>query len=261
MICSRILCQLTVISCLLGSNIYATVQLGIDRLFDVEYQGVLRGKNIGLVTNHTAIDSNGLSTIDRFKQHAQSSGYVLKALFAPEHGLNGLQYAAESVTDARDPDGIPIFSLHGATRRPTTAMLASVNLLIYDIQDLGSRSYTYSTTLCYVMEAAAKAHIPVIVLDRPNPLGGLLVDGPVLEEKWRSFVGYLNVPYCHGLTIGELAQYFNGEYQVGCQLTVIPMKGWQRHDLCGNGIKMDAHKSTNPGSKYRFLLSHYRFIG
>ena len=181
----------------------AEVQLGVDRLFGAEYRDVLRGKNIGLITNHTAIDSNGHSTIDLLKQHAKSGGYVLKALFAPEHGLNGLQYASESVVDARDHDGIPIYSLHGSTRHPTPAMLASINLIIYDIQDLGSRSYTFSTTLFYVREAAAKAHIPVIVLDRPNPLGGQLVDGPMLEDKWRSFVGYVNVPYCHGLTIEE----------------------------------------------------------
>lgn len=229
----RLLCfcfPLTLVSCLLFSfsNAYAAVQLGVDRLFSSEQQAVLRGKNIGLITNHTAIDAKGNSTIDLFKQNAKGCGYTLKGLFAPEHGLTGLQYASESVADARDPDGIPIYSLHGSTRRPTPAMLSSINLLVYDIQDLGSRSYTYSTTLYYVMEEAAKARIPVVVLDRPNPLGGMLIDGPMLEDKWRSFVGYVNVPYCHGLTIGELAQYFNGEYHIGCQLTVIPMKGWRR---------------------------------
>lgn len=210
------------------SSSIATVQLGVERLFTAEYKEILRGKNIGLITNHTAIDSKGTSTIDLFKQHAGSCGYTLKAFFAPEHGLNGLQYASEKVVDARDADEVPIFSLHGSTRRPTPAMLKSINLIVFDIQDIGSRSYTYSTTLFYMMEAAAKAHIPVIVLDRPNPLGGTLIDGPMLEDKWRTFVGYVNVPYCHGLTIGELAHFFNGEYQVGCQLTVIPMKGWRR---------------------------------
>lgn len=204
------------------------VQLGVEQLFTPEYAAVLRGKQIGLITNHTAIDSAGNSTIDLFKKNAKDFGYSLKVLFAPEHGLNGLQYASESVGNSRDPDGVLIYSLHGSTRRPTSAMLANVSLLVYDIQDLGSRSYTYSSTLFYAMEAAAKARIPVIVLDRPNPLGGLLVDGPMLEEKWRSFVGYVNVPYCHGLTIGELSRYFNEEYQIGCKLTVIPMKGWRR---------------------------------
>lgn len=217
------------IGCLFfDAALYAKVQLGIETLFSPSYQSVLRGKQIGLITNHTAIDSKGNSTIHIFKQNAQVHGYSLVALFAPEHGLKGLHHAGESVPDERDADKIPIYSLHGSTRHPTPAMLKGVNLIIYDIQDIGSRSYTYISTLFYVMEEAAKAHIPLLVLDRPNPLGGLLIDGPMLEEEWRSFVGYINVPYCHGLTIGELAQYFNGEYKVGCNLTVIPMKGWQR---------------------------------
>lgn len=206
----------------------AAVELGVELLFSPSYASALRGKQIGLITNHTAIDSHGQTTIELLKKNAKAYGYQLKALFAPEHGLMGLQYADETVKDMQDVNGIPIYSLHGVTRRPTAAMLKGLNLLIYDIQDLGSRSYTYSTTLFYVMEEAAKARIPVIVLDRPNPLGGLVVDGPMLEDKWRSFVGYVNVPYCHGLTIGEFADYFNSEYQVGCQLTVIPMKGWKR---------------------------------
>lgn len=220
---------LLLLSGLFPLTIEGAVQVGVDRLFSSPYQALLRGKQIGLITNHTAIDSKGRSTIDLFKQNEKNVGYSLKALFAPEHGLMGIQYANEAVDHDRDPDGLPVYSLHGSTRRPTAAMLAGITLLVYDIQDLGSRSYTYSSTLFYVMEEAVKAHIPVIVLDRPNPLGGLLVDGPMLEKEWRSFVGYLNVPYCHGLTIGELAQYFNGEYQVGCDLTVIPMEGWRRH--------------------------------
>lgn len=207
--------------------LFGTVQLGIDGLFS-DNPSILRGKQIGLITNHTAIDSEGRSTIDILKKNAKSHGYQLKALFAPEHGLSGLQYADETVVNTKDPDGIPIYSLHGTTRRPTPAMLNGLSLLIFDIQDLGSRSYTYSTTLFYAMEEAAKAKIPILVLDRPNPLGGMIVDGPMLEDKWRSFVGYVNVPYCHGLTIGELALFFNKEYKVGCDLTVIPMKGWKR---------------------------------
>lgn len=205
------------------------VQLGVDCLFSPAYQSVLCGKQIGLVTNHTGVNSKGESTIDLFKKHAKAYSYSLKAIFAPEHGLTGVHYAAESVFDDKDFDGIPIYSLHGKYQRPSTEMLKGLSLLVYDIQDLGSRSYTYSSTLFYVMEEAARRRIPVVVLDRPNPLGGLLVDGPMLEEQWRSFVGYINVPYCHGLTIGELAHYFNEEYQVGCELFVIPMEGWKRH--------------------------------
>lgn len=216
------------IFCFSQSSLFGNVHLGVETLFSPNYSAILRGKQIGLIINHTSIDSRGNSTLDLFKQHAQTYGYTIVALFAPEHGLTGLQYAGENVADARDVDGIPVYSLHGSTRRPTSAMLKGVNLLVYDIQDVGSRSYTYISTLFYAMEEAAKAHIPVLVLDRPNPLGGMLVDGPMLEDEWRSFVGYINVPYCHGLTIGELAYYFNGEYKVRCDLTVIPMQGWRR---------------------------------
>lgn len=206
----------------------AQVQLGVDRLFSTEYRAVLRGKRIGLITNQTGVNSKLQSTITLFKSHAKSDGFTLKALFAPEHGLMGHQYAAEDVEHAQDADGIPIYSLHGSTRRPTKEMLQNVDILVYDIQDIGSRSYTFISTLFYVMEEAAKLNIPVIVLDRPNPINGLVVDGPMLEEKWRSIVGYINVPYCHGMTIGELARFFNDEYRVGCALTVVPMKGWKR---------------------------------
>lgn len=214
--------------CFYQLTLNASVQVGVESLFSPPYQAVLSGKHIGLITNHTAIDSKGHSTLELFKDNAQAYGYTITAFFAPEHGLTGVQYAGESVANERDLHGIPIYSLHGSTRRPTPAMLKGISLLVYDIQDIGSRSYTYISTLFYAMEEAAKAHIPFLVLDRPNPLGGLLVDGPMLEDQWRSFVGYLNVPYCHGLTIGELARYFNEEYKVRCDLTVIPMQGWQR---------------------------------
>lgn len=204
------------------------VQLGIDRLFNSEYSHVLNGKRVGLITNQTGVNSKLESTISLLKAHAKSGGFQLKALFAPEHGLNGHQYAAEDVEHSKDIDGIPIYSLHGDTRRPTKAMLQNIDILVYDIQDIGSRSYTYITTLFYVMEEAAKMHIPVIVLDRPNPINGVVIDGPMLEEKWRSMVGYINVPYCHGMTIGELARFFNAEYHIECSLTVVPMKGWKR---------------------------------
>ena len=205
----------------------AEVTLGIEQLFSPEYSHLIKGKKVGLITNHTAINSNGKLTETLLKENAQKYHYSLNALFAPEHGLLGLQYAEENVLKGIDSSGTPIFSLHGQTRRPTPEMLKDINLLIFDIQDIGSRSYTYCSTLFYSMEEAAKLNIPVLILDRPNPLGAI-VDGPILEEKWRSFVGYLNVPYCHGLTIGELAQYFNAIYQVKCDLKVIPMKGWKR---------------------------------
>lgn len=211
----------------LSSPLSAIVQLGVDRLFSKDYEGRLCHERIALVTNHTAINSLGHSTIEIFQRNKEVFHYEVVAYFAPEHGLKGNEYASKNIAHGKAQDGTPIYSLHGDVRRPTKEMLKGVTLIVYDIQDIGSRSYTYTSTLCYVMEEAAKAHIPVIVLDRPNPLGAI-VDGPLLEDKWRSFVGYINVPYCHGLTIGELAQYFNGEYHIGCQLTVVPMKGWQR---------------------------------
>jgi uncharacterized protein YbbC (DUF1343 family) len=205
------------------------VKVGIDLLMTDKYIGLLKGKRIGLITNHTAINSNLQSTIDILKTNAASNDFTLTALFAPEHGITGSAYASELVENSKDADAIPIYSLYGKIQRPTEQMLNNIDLLIYDIQDIGSRSYTYATSLFYAMEEAAKKGIPILVLDRPNPLNGLIVDGPMLEEKWRSTIGYLNVPYCHGMTIGELAQFFNSEYRVGCTLEVIPMKGWHRN--------------------------------
>lgn len=204
------------------------VTVGADNLFTDDYLHLLKGHKVGLVTNHTAVNRKMQSTIDLLKGHAKNNNYTIAALFAPEHGITGRAYASESIHDEKDADGIPIFSLHGKTRRPTAEMLKNVSLIVYDIQDIGSRSYTYITTLFYVMEEASKKGIPVVVLDRPNPVNGVVVDGPMLEEKWRSMVGYVNVPYCHGMTIGELAQFFNSEYKVGCKLDVVPMRGWNR---------------------------------
>lgn len=212
----------------LRSSIYGSVVPGIENLFSSSHQSLLQGKRIGLITNYTAIDSLGNTSVDLFLRNAGGFGYCLAAIFSPEHGLSGLKHAGESVEDALGPKGIPVYSLHGATRRPTEKMLKGLSLLVFDMQDIGSRSYTYISTLFYAMEEAAVAKIPFVVLDRPNPLGGHLVDGPMLEKEWRSFVGYVNVPYCHGMTVGELARYFNGEYGVGCNLTVIPMRGWKR---------------------------------
>jgi uncharacterized protein YbbC (DUF1343 family) len=204
------------------------VEVGSDRLFSSDFASLIKGKKIGLVTNHTARNGHMVSTIDLIKKKGPPLKAKLVKLYAPEHGLDGKSYAGESVVDSIDSHGIPIFSLHGSTRRPTDLMLEEIDILVYDIQDLGARSYTFSTTLLYVMEEAAKKKIPVIVLDRPNPINGWVVDGPMLEDKLRSFVGYINVPYCHGMTIGELARYFNGEYKIDCDLTVVPMKGWRR---------------------------------
>lgn len=209
---------------LLTFSIQGRVRIGIERCIqEKEYQQLLKGKNIGLITNHTAIDARLKTTFHILKEH----GYKIVALFAPEHGFYGENHAGKMVSDAT-VEGISLFSLHGKNRRPTAGALKGIDLLIYDMQDIGARSYTYISTLFYCMEAASAKKIPILILDRPNPMGGLTVDGPLLEEEWRSFVGYINVPYCHGMTVGELAHFFNEEYQIGADLTVIPMQGWKR---------------------------------
>ena len=199
-----------------------TVSAGVDVFFDDGHFTHLKEKRIGLLTNHTGVDSKMCSTFQRFQKLTN-----LAALFSPEHGLKGQHYAWEPIGHG-DELGIPVYSLHGDTRRPSSEMLKNIDVIIYDIQCTGVRAYTYPTTLFYMMEEAAKLGIEVVVLDRPNPINGVIIDGPMLEEKWRSYIGYINVPYCHGMTIGELAHFFNEEYQVGCKLKVIPMKGWDR---------------------------------
>lgn len=201
------------------------IELGVDRLFEGINLAPLQGKRVALVTNQTGMDSFLKPTLDRLLE-AQGP-YQVVAIFAPEHGLTGLSHAGEKVGHEKIGK-IPCHSLHGDTRRPTQEMLKGIDVIIYDIQEIGSRSYTYTTTLYYVMEEAAKQKVQVIVLDRPNPIGGSIVDGPMLEIAERSFVSYLDIPYCHGMTVGELALFFNHEYQISCPLKVIPMKGWKR---------------------------------
>lgn len=203
---------------------FSEISLGVDVFFEEKHDLVLRDKNVGLITNHTGINKSCFLTSDLFKKKC----FNLKALFCPEHGLKGNGYAFEKIVDAETEEGVPIYSLHGETRRPTEKMLKEIDVLIYDMQDIGVRAYTYATTLFYAMEEASKKNIEVIVLDRPNPMGGLVVDGPMLEDQFRSFIGYVNVPYCHGMTIGELAHFFNEEYKLGCKLKIVPMKGWKR---------------------------------
>lgn len=217
--------RLLFLLCFCSVSLYAAkVELGIDLFFKEGHADQLQGKRVGLITNQTGVNSELKSTVDLFKE-AQS--FSLTALFAPEHGLNGSIYAGEHVKGGKEKN-IPIYSLHGDTRRPTDAMLKGIDVLVYDIQEVGCRSYTFASTLYYVMEEAAKKGIDVIVLDRPNPINGVIVDGPMLQESWRSFVGYLNIPYCHGMTIGELARFFNEEYKIGCNLKVVSMRGWKR---------------------------------
>lgn len=224
----KILSVLTLlILCFTPVEAFCKVLTGIDRIITPEYQGLIRNKRVGIVTNQTGVTGDLQSNRTLLEQHKEALNVQIVALFAPEHGITGSSHAAENVEDNID-NNIPVYSLHGKHRRPSKDMLGHIDVLIFDIQDIGSRSYTYSTTLFYLMEEAAKHKIPVIVADRPNPINGRVVDGPMLDPKWRSFLGYVNIPYCHGMTIGELAKYFNGEYAIGCDLTVVPMKGWNR---------------------------------
>lgn len=211
---------------LIKSSALISVETGIDRFFKEGFEAKLKGKRVGIITNQTGVNKDLESTVSIFLQSAKD--FKVTALFAPEHGIDGAGYAWEKIENQMHKAKIPIFSLHGETRRPTKKMLEHVDVLIYDIQDLGIRAYTYATTLYYCMEEAAKNGISVIVLDRPNPMGGVVVDGPMLEPKFRSYIGYIDVPYCHGMTIGELARFFNEEYKIGCSLSVIPLKGWNR---------------------------------
>lgn len=209
----------------LWGSLFAKIQLGVDVFFQEERYKTLKGRKVALLVNHTSVDGMQRPTLDLFQQ--VENDFKIGVLFCPEHGLTGVAYAAENVAHKKEGK-ITCYSLHGNQRRPTAEMLKGIDVIIYDIQEIGCRSYTYATTLYYVMEEAAKRNIEVIVLDRPNPLGGMVVDGPMLKKANRSFVGYINVPYCHGMTIGELARFFNEEYQVKCRLKIVPMKGWKR---------------------------------
>jgi len=199
------------------------VQTGLDVL-EAEKFAPLRGKHIGLITNHTGLDALGRTTIERL---FHAPGVQLVALFSPEHGIAGR--ADEKVSSSKDPTtGLPTYSLYGESLRPTDEMLSGIDTLVFDIQDAGVRFYTYTTTMAYAMEEAAKRHIAFYVLDRPNLLGGEIIEGPMLDADKTNFVGYFPIPIRYGLTIGELAQFFNAENHIGCDLHVIAMKNWHR---------------------------------
>ena len=201
------------------------VRPGVDMLAE-RLPEVLRGKRVGLVTNHTGRDANGRSTIDVLAAQPEMR---LVALFAPEHGIRGVAAEGERIDDTRDArTGLPVRSLYGATRKPTPAMLADVDALVFDIQDVGSRTYTYVYTMALAMEAARERGIPFVVLDRPNPIGGEVIEGNMLDTTYASFVGMYPIPVRHGMTVGELAQLFNDRFRIGVQLTVVKMDGWRR---------------------------------
>ncbi len=202
------------------------VDTGIDVLRQEGFAR-LAGRHVGLVTNQTGRASDGASTIDLL---AAQKSLTLVALFSPEHGIRGVvDDQVPSTTDEKT--GLPIYSLYGATRRPTDDMLKGIDTLVVDLQDIGARFYTYPVTMAYVLEESAKRHIKVVVLDRPNPINGWTIEGPELDAGAESFVGYLAaMPIRHGLTIGELAKLFNGEAHLGCELDVVAMRHWARSE-------------------------------
>ena len=204
------------------------VKTGIDVLEENKFD-ILRGKRVGLITNPTGVDQRLRSTIDMI---FSAPDVKLAAMFGPEHGVRG-DYAAGEINSYTDPSTkLPVYSLYGKTRKPTPEMLEGIDVLVYDIQDIGCRSYTYISTMGLAMEAAAELNIEFIVLDRPNPLGGVKVEGNLVEPGFESFVSQFPIPYVYGLTCGELALLLNNEGMLHgglkCRLTVVPMKGWLR---------------------------------
>ena len=204
------------------------VKTGLDRVG--EYQNVFEGKRLGIIANHTAYDRNGRFVVDVFKRMA---GVRIVALFSPEHGLWGKEQAGDGIDDRVDPAyGLPVRSLYGKTRKPTPGMLRDIDVLVFDIQDIGARFYTYISTMSLAMEAAAENGKRFVVLDRPNPINGVRVEGNMLDPALASFVGLHPIPVRHGMTVGELAKMFNGQGwlagRIRADLMVIPMKGWRR---------------------------------
>ena len=220
-----------------------TFQLGITRLRTQNF-ALLQGKNIGLLTHTAAVDENGTLTINLLQA---APGVRLVALYSPEHGLQGLSAADEKVDNTRYA-GLPVYSLYGATRKPTADMLHGIDTMVVDLQDIGVRSYTYVSALKLTMQACFEAKIPVIVLDRPNPLGGLKVDGPILKPQFKSYVGSYRVPYLHGLTIGEMAQVAQDELRpLTGSLTIVKMTGWHRNQLWSDlPLKWKATSPSGP---------------
>ncbi len=214
------------------------VKPGVEVLVERDFAG-LKGKRVGLVTNPSGVDRYLNSTVDILYN---APGVELVALYGPEHGVRGDMYAGDKVADTRDAaTGLPVHSLYGSTRKPTSEMLEGIDVMVYDIQDVGARSYTFISTLGLVMEACAEKGIEVMVLDRPNPLGGNKIEGCYVEQPFNSFVSQFRIPYIYGLTVGELAWMINEEglnrgqlgnqEPVKCKLTVIPMDGWRRDML------------------------------
>ncbi len=213
---------------LLPVSNFAQIITGTDRIIS-ESQNLITGKNIGVVCNHTALLSNGAHLVDTLINLPNVS---LKAIFTPEHGFKGSAEAGELINKKSLYKKVSVISLYGSERKPSKENLKDIDLLIFDIQDVGARFYTYISTLYNVVEAAGENNIPIIVLDRPNPIGGKYFDGPVLDENFKSFVGIAPIPITHGMTVGELATFFVGEKLINnsdkVALNVVKCKNWHR---------------------------------
>lgn len=234
----KLLILISLLACINCSASHPVVKTGVEVLRDRDFEGLV-GKRVGLVTNPSGVDSRLKSTIDILNE---APGVELVALYGPEHGVRGEVYAGGKVDSFTDPaTGLPVYSIYGSTRKPTQEMLEGIDVMVYDIQDVGVRSYTFISTLGLVMEACAEKGIEVMVLDRPNPLGGNKIEGCYVEQPFNSFVSQYRIPYVYGLTVGELAVMINEEGlnrgQKGdqaparCRLEVIPMEGWTRDML------------------------------
>ena len=208
-----------------GASAGASVEVvpGVEVLLSDSLH-LIRGKRVGLITNHSGMDRQRRSTVDLL--HALP-GVKLVALFSPEHGIRGVEEARVSST-LDEKTGVSVHSLYGETFKPTPEMLRDVEVLVYDIQDIGVRQYTFESTMALAMQAAAEKGIPIVVLDRPNPVTGTIVEGNILEPAFQSFVGIYPVASRHGMTVGELARMYNDQQKIGAKLTVVPAKGWRR---------------------------------
>ncbi len=200
------------------------VKTGLQVLLEDQLH-LLRGRRVGLATQPAAVLPDLTACVDALRQ----AGVRLTALFGPEHGFGGAAADGLAVADAIDPrTGLPVFSLYGPVKEPTAAMLADVDVLVFDMQDVGVRFYTYLSTLYHLLRGAGKHGCPVIVLDRPNPIDGLTLEGPLVQPGYESFVGVAPLPIRHGMTLGELARYFCVEFAIDVELTVVPLQGWRR---------------------------------
>lgn len=214
--------------CAAGSPPAARVTLG-DEVFLQSAWHDLHGRCVGVITNQTGVTSRLVNIVDAIRKNPD---ICLKAIYSPEHGLRGDRPAGAYVSSYTDErTGLPVYSLYGPQRHPTAQMLQGVDVLLFDIQDVGSRTYTYVSTMAYAMEAAKEFNKEIWILDRPNPIGGMMVEGPVLDPKFKSFIGLYPIAMRHGMTVGELAQMFNDRFGIGAKLRVIRMIGWHRSML------------------------------